>query len=85
MKTQQRYRASERPQIRIDRSEAAEALAASTLALTGLLRRHGHADRPIPHLSWTVSQCAAHMLISNWMYADQMTGPGIFMRIEETS
>ncbi len=85
MNTRQRYRTTERREIGLDRNEAASALAETTRALTDVLRRHGQADRAIPHLTWTVSQCAAHMLISDWMYADQMIGPGIFMRIEQTS
>jgi uncharacterized protein (TIGR03083 family) len=36
-------------------------------------------------MTWSVGQCAAHMLISDWMYAHQFEGPGAYLRIEDTS
>ena len=85
MSTRQGQRTTDRLEVRVDRNEAARVLSETTHALSDMLRQHARDDRPIPHLTWTVGQCVAHMLISNWMYADQMTGRGIFMRIEQTS
>jgi uncharacterized protein (TIGR03083 family) len=85
MKTEHGGRTSGRDEIRPDRDEALDALTASTRQLNAMLRTHAHGDRPIQHLEWTVAQCVAHMLISNWMYADQVTGPGVSMSIDQTA
>jgi uncharacterized protein (TIGR03083 family) len=85
MKTRAEGRTTGSAEIRIDRTEAMRALEASTDALVDAVRAHGRGDRPIPHMTWTVGQCVAHMLISDWMYADQIVGPGVTMRIDETS
>ena len=58
---------------------------ATTYDLSEMLRRHGHGDVRIPHLEWTVGQCVAHLIISNWQYANQLVGPGAHLRIEQTS
>ena len=84
MKTRERIEASPGEPVAIDRAEALRALAESTQQLNHMLREHAPSDRPIPHLEWTISQCVAHMLISNWMYADQVVGPGVSMSIEQT-
>ena len=86
MNTKEQLRTPEATPIRMDRGEALRALAATTDALCEMLRRYAAiGDRPIPHLTWTVSQCVAHMVISDWMYADQVAGGSIVMRIEQTS
>jgi uncharacterized protein (TIGR03083 family) len=85
MKTRQQRRATQPAEILIGRAEAMQALTDSTRALVDAVRTHGRGDRPIPHMTWTVGQCVAHMLISDWMYADQLVGPGVMMRIDQTS
>lgn len=62
-----------------------ELLGTTTEALCELLRAAPDPDRRIPHLEWTVGECAAHLVLSNRMYADQLTGPGIVLDIEQTA
>lgn len=69
----------------LDRGVVIETLDRTTRNLSRVLCRYGGEDRPIPHMTWSVGQCAAHMLISNWMYAHQFEGPGAHLRIEDTS
>jgi uncharacterized protein (TIGR03083 family) len=71
--------------ITIDRDDTSRALIRTTRALSELVGRHRSDDRRIPHLTWSVSQCLAHQAISDWMYAYQLVGPGLQMRIEDTS
>ena len=85
MKTQQRLDTTSRSEITLDRTLSTEALVTTTRQLSDILRRHGRGDRRIPHLEWTVGQCVAHMLISDWMYAHQLVGPGIVMQLDQTS
>jgi uncharacterized protein (TIGR03083 family) len=69
----------------IDREQAIDALDRSTSATAAMLRAAGSKDVPIPHLTWTVAQCAAHQVISDHLYVNQVEGPGAHLTIERTS
>ena len=72
-------------QASIDRGLAIRALETSTDAMATLLRYIGSTDVPIPHMTWTVAQCAVHQIVGDHMYAHQVVGPGASMTLEQTS
>jgi hypothetical protein len=71
--------------ITIDRTEAIRVFQDLTASVQRLVERHAPHDRPIPHLTWTVSQCLAHQAMGDWMYTYQLIGPGLQLRLEDTS
>ncbi len=66
------------------RKDAVEALTRTTHALCDMLAKVRD-DAPIPHMTWTVSQCVAHLVVSNHLYAHQVAGPGARVAIDQTS
>lgn len=71
--------------ITIDRGDATAALARTTASVAQMLRTAASGDRAIPHLEWTIAQCAAHLIISNHLYAHQVAGGEARVRIEDTA